>query len=181
MTSKQPGTMAFTGGPVLRNHVRQVERRDWWLWLCAVVVTLLLTAAVISFALPVLHVGGPAFNFAPVSDTILGLVGLVLLFDIYALYQHFQIQLVRKQLLERDELFRLITENAADMIAVVDVEGQRLYNSPSYERILGYSLQDLDTNPLAQIHPDDSEKVRKASLEAIRTGVGQSVEYRMRH
>jgi two-component system, cell cycle sensor histidine kinase and response regulator CckA len=181
MTSKQPGTMAFPGGPVLRNHVRQVERRDWWLWLCAVVVTLLLTAAVISFALPVLHVGGPAFNFAPVSDTILGLVGLVLLFDIYALYQHFQIQLVRKQLLERDELFRLITENAADMIAVVDVEGQRLYNSPSYERILGYSLQDLDTNPLAQIHPDDSEKVRKASLEAIRTGVGQSVEYRMRH
>jgi PAS domain S-box-containing protein len=180
-TSKQPETTAFAVSTDLRNRVRQVERRDWWLWSCAVVVTLLLTAAVISFALPVLHMGGSAFNSAPVSDTVLGLVGLVLLFDIYALYQHFQIQLVRKHMLERDELFRLITENAADMIAVVDVEGRRLYNSPSYERILGYNLQDLGTNSLAQIHPDDSEKVRKASLEAIRTGVGQSVEYRMRH
>jgi len=162
--------------------VRQVERRDWWLWLCAVAVTLLLTAAVISFGLPALHMHGSAFSFAPLSDTILGLVGLVLLFDIYALYQHFQIQLVRKHLLERDELFRLITENAADMIAVVDVTGRRLYNSPSYGRILGYKPDELEaTNSFAQIHPDDTEKVRKASAEAIRTGVGQTVEYRMRH
>jgi len=169
-------------GGDLNTGVRQLERRDWWLWLCAVVVTLLLTAAVIAFALPMLHLGGPTFNSTPVNDTILGLVGLVLLFDIHALYQHFQIQHVRKHLLERDELFRLITENAADMIAVVDVKGQRLYNSPSYERILGYKQEDLEgSNPLAQIHPEDTEKVKQASLEAIRTGVGQSVEYRMRH
>jgi two-component system cell cycle sensor histidine kinase/response regulator CckA len=180
-TSKQPETKALAAGPDLRNRTRQIERRDWWLWLCAVVITLLLTAAVISFALPVLHPAVSAFSFAPLSDTILGLVGLVLLFDIYALYQHFQIQVMRKHLRVRDELFRLITENAADMIAVVDVKGQRLYNSPSYQRILGYSLQELGTNPFAQIHPDDGEKVKKASLEAIRSGVGQSVEYRMRH
>ena len=180
-SSKQPLTSSFVVGPDIRRHVRQVERRDWWLWLCAVVVTLLLTAALISFALPALHIGAPALSFAPVSDTILGLVGLVLLFDIYALYQHFQINLVRKQLLERDELFRLITENAADMIAVVDVDGRRLYNSPSYERILGYTPQELGTNSLEQIHPDDCDKVKKASLEAIRTGMGQSVEYRMCH
>ena len=180
-SSKQPLTSSFVVGPDIRRHVRQVERRDWWLWLCAVVVTLLLTGALISFALPALHIGAPALSFAPVSDTILGLVGLVLLFDIYALYQHFQINLVRKQLLERDELFRLITENAADMIAVVDVDGRRLYNSPSYERILGYTPQELGTNSLEQIHPDDCDKVKKASLEAIRTGMGQSVEYRMCH
>jgi len=181
-TSKQPGSAAFSVGGALSGRVRQLERRDWWLWLCAVAVTLLLTAAVIAFALPMLHLGGSAFNPTPLSDTILGLVGLVLLFDIHALYQHFQIQVVRKDLLERDELFRLITENAADLIAVVDVKGKRLYNSPSYERILGYKPEDLkSTSSLAQVHPEDSEKVRKASLEAIRTGVGRTMEFRMRH
>jgi PAS domain-containing protein len=122
----------------LRERMRVVEKRDWWLWSCAVLITLLLTLAVISFVLPTLHARWPTFNSAPMGDTVLGLVGMVLLFDIYTVYQHFQVQQVRKQLIAREELFRLITENAADMIAVVSVDGERLYNSPSYEKILGY-------------------------------------------
>jgi two-component system, cell cycle sensor histidine kinase and response regulator CckA len=165
-----------------RERMRAVERRDWWLWLCAILITLLLTAAIISFVLPELHPHWSMFNSAPISDTVMGLVGLVLLFDIYTVYQHFQIQAVRKQLLEREELFRLITENAADMIAVVDVKGQRLYNSPSYEKILGYTSQDMEGSlAFDQIHPEDREKVHKAATEARLTGAGQSVEYRMRH
>ena len=31
---------------------------------------------------------------------------------------------------KREELFQIVTENAADMIALVDVKGNRLYNSP---------------------------------------------------
>jgi PAS domain S-box-containing protein len=166
----------------LRERMRVVERRDWWLWSCAVLITLLLTLAVVSFVLPAMHTRWPAFNAAPVGDTVLGLVGLVLLFDIYTVYQHFQIQLVRKQMVEREELFRLITENAADMIAVVDVKGNRLYNSPSYRKILGYTPEELEgTRPIDQIHPDDREKVLKAAMDARLTGVGQSVEYRIRH
>jgi two-component system, cell cycle sensor histidine kinase and response regulator CckA len=165
-----------------RARMLAVERRDWWLWLCAIFITLLLTAAILSFVLPELHSHWTMFNSAPISDTVMGLVGLVLLFDIYTVYQHFQIQAVRKQLLEREELFRLITENAADMIAVVDVRGTRLYNSPSYEKILGYTPQDMASSlPLDQIHPEDREKVEKAASEARQTGTGQSVEYRMRH
>jgi two-component system cell cycle sensor histidine kinase/response regulator CckA len=166
----------------LRERMRAVERRDWWLWSCAVLITLLLTLAVISFVLPTLHARWPAFNSAPVGDTVLGLVALVLLFDIYTVYQHFQVQQVRKQLIAREELFRLITENAADMIAVVGVNGERLYNSPSYEKILGYIPNEIEgTAGFEQIHPEDREKVKKAAVEARRTGVGQSVEYRMRH
>ena len=162
--------------------MRVVERRDWWLWSCAVLITLLLTLAVISFVLPTLHVRWPAFNSAPVGDTVLGLVAMVLLFDIYTVYQHFQVQQVRKQLIAREELFRLITESAADMIAVVSVTGERVYNSPSYEKILGYIPNEIEgTAGFEQIHPDDREKVQKAASEARRTGIGQSVEYRMRH
>ena len=31
---------------------------------------------------------------------------------------------------KKDEIFQAVTENAADMIALVDVKGRRLYNSP---------------------------------------------------
>src|SRR5260370_30054326 len=103
----------------LLDNLRAIERRDWWLWVCAVLISLLLTAAIVSFGFPGLHLRHSELNSIPLNDAILGLVGLVLLFDIYTVYQHFQIQAVRKQLIERAELFRLITENAADMIAVV--------------------------------------------------------------
>jgi PAS domain S-box-containing protein len=172
----------FIEGTGLRARMRVVERRDWWLWSCAVLITLLLTLAVVSSVLPTLHGHWPVLNSASASDTVLSLVGLVLLFDIYTAYQHFQIQGVRRALVEREELFRLISENAADMIAVVDVEGRRLYNSPSYGKILGYTKQDLEEMPsIEQIHPDDRERVDKAAQEARQTGAGQSVEYRMRH
>ncbi len=53
-----------------------------------------------------------------------GLLGMVLLFDLYTIYQQLQIHRIRRQLEAREKLFRLITENAADMIAVVDTEGK---------------------------------------------------------
>ncbi len=169
-------------GVSLRDRMKVVEQRDWWLWLCAVLITLLLTGAIVSFGLSALHLHRPDLNSAPLNDTILGLVGMVLLFDIYTVYQHFQIQAVRKQLMEREELFRLITENAADMIAVVDTTGHRIYNSPSYEKILGYTTQELHgTTALEQIHPEDREKVLQAAAEARRNGKGNNLEYRMRH
>src|SRR5216684_2423866 len=95
-----------TVGTSLRERMQVIERRDWWLWISAVLITLLLTGAVMSFGASALHMHRPEFSSAPLNDTILGLVALVLLFDIYTVYQHFQIQLVRKQLLEREELFR---------------------------------------------------------------------------
>jgi PAS domain S-box-containing protein len=169
-------------GVSLRERMRVVERRDWWLWLCAILITLLLTGAIVSFGFTALHLHRPDLNSSPLNDTILGLVAMVLLFDIYTVYQHFQIQAVRKQLVEREELFRLITENAADMIAVVDTTGHRLYNSPSYEKILGYTAKELGgTTAVEQIHPEDRDKVLQAAADARRTGVGTSLEYRMRH
>jgi len=166
----------------MRDRMLIIERREWWLWACAVLITLVLTVGIVSFGFPALHIHRPELNLSPLNDTILGLVGMVLLFDIYTIYQHFQIQEVRKELLRREELFRLITENAADMIAVVDSNGRRLYNSPSYQKILGYTDQELrSTNALDQVHAEDTEKVLKAAAEARRTGLGTALEYRMRH
>jgi len=78
--------------------------------------------------------------------------------------------------------FRLIGEHAADMIAVIDAKGNRLYNSPAYERILGYNPEELKKTPaFEQIHPDDRERVQKVAAQTVKTGRGQQVEYRMKH
>ena len=86
------------------------------------------------------------------------------------------------ELIRSEERFRLIAENAADLIAVVDLTGRRLYNSPSYEKILGYSPQELLRIPaFDQIHPEDLAKVTAAVQTIIATGGGQVLDYRMQH
>lgn len=165
----------------LRDRLRHIESREWSLWITAILVTLMLTFGIISMSIPVLRssIERPE---VPAEHVLRGLVATVLLFDLYAIYQQTRLFKVRTQFLENQELFRLITENAEDMIAVVDAQGHRLYNSPSYQRILGYTSAELSsTSSIEQIHPDDREKVIKAAAAARKTGVGERVEYRMRH
>jgi diguanylate cyclase (GGDEF)-like protein/PAS domain S-box-containing protein len=101
---------------------------------------------------------------------------------IFAACEEIRIYKIRQQTKKREELFQIVTENAADMIALVDVKGNRLYNSPAYRRILGYSAAELgETSAFEQIHPDDRFKVLEAAREARSTGVGRKLEYRIRH
>ncbi|MDP8973753.1 MAG: PAS domain S-box protein, partial [Actinomycetota bacterium] len=44
---------------------------------------------------------------------------------------------------ENEERFRLITENAHDLICMMDMEGRFVYVSPSYEAVLGYCTEEL--------------------------------------
>lgn len=79
-----------------------------------------------------------------------------------------------------DKLFRSIAENSADLVAVVDQTGHRIYNNPTYERLLGYTSEELkQTVSFQQIHPDDRPLVTQAAQKALETGVGQVIEYRM--
>jgi two-component system cell cycle sensor histidine kinase/response regulator CckA len=160
----------------------RTERREWWLWVAAMVVTLLLTTGVVSFIIPefAAHQGEVSWEYLP--QAVRGLIAVVLLFDVYAIYQQWQLYRIRRKLFEREELFRLISDNATDMIAVVDMEGHRLYNSFSYQTVLGYSPEELrSSSSLEQIHPDDRGRVERAADEARTTGIGQTLEYRIRH
>jgi PAS domain S-box-containing protein len=160
---------------------RQIEGREWWLWGFAVIVTIALTVAIVFLTFSNEHVRD-AQEWFDLREWVRGLAALVLLFDVYTVYQHLQLQRMRQQLAERDELFQLITENAADMIAVVDPTGQRLYNSPAYEKVLGYSSEELNSgSSLDQIHEADRDRLIEAAAKARTTGRGQRLEYRMRH
>jgi PAS domain S-box-containing protein len=81
-----------------------------------------------------------------------------------------------------EQLFRVMTENATELIALVDTKGNRLYNSPSYQSVLGYSPDELQgTWSMEQTHPDDRAKLLAAAAETKSTGVGKFIEYRLRH
>jgi PAS domain S-box-containing protein len=168
-------------GQTIRVGMQRIQRKEWWLWSSAAIITLLLTLGLLSFTFAWLHSTKLEIGNLDVTPTPRGLTGLVFLFYVYVVYQQLQIYRIRRRLLESDEVFRLITENAADMIAVVDENGRRVYNSPSYQRILGYSLEDLkNTEASDQIHPDDLPSVMDAAVHARATGIGRQIEYRMR-
>jgi two-component system cell cycle sensor histidine kinase/response regulator CckA len=174
-----PDSKAYS---TLETGIRKIERREWWLWATAILVTLLLTLGILALALPALSMTYIRIDPAELSTAVRGLVALVLLFDIYTVFQQVQIYRVRKMLVHREELFQLISENAADMIALVNPQGERLYTSPAYEKILGYTADELRRTPsFEQVHPEDRSQLQEAAREAFLGGPGRRIEYRMRH
>ena len=85
----------------LTHELRQIEKRDWWAWGYSVLVMLLLTFAVISFSLPALHQGLKTFFNIKVSDAVFGLIVLVIVFNVYTIYQQVLIKRLRRQLAEK--------------------------------------------------------------------------------
>ena len=78
---------------------------------------------------------------------------------------------------EQSEFFRLITENLDGFVAVLDLNGVRVYNSPSYVRLLG-NIKTAGTSSFVEIHPDDRDRVVQAFRKTVATGIGQHLEYR---
>lgn len=86
------------------------------------------------------------------------------------------------ELRQSEAYFRVIAENVGDLVSVVDARGARVYHNPSYERVLGISVEQLGrTAPVEHIHPDDQIKVLLATDRVLETGEAQEIIYRMRH
>ncbi|BDU75429.1 ATP-binding protein [Mesoterricola sediminis] len=89
------------------------------------------------------------------------------------LVAHFEI--TARKLLEVDlkasqDLFTLITQNIIDLVSIVDASGRRLFLSPSYERQLGYPLEELHRlDTLALVHPEDRPRL-ETMLERLFLG-----------
>src|SRR6266436_3878376 len=85
----------------LTQQLRQIEHRDWWAWGYSILVMLLLTFAVISFSLPALQQELKTFFNIKVSDALFGLIVLVVVFNVYTIYQQVLIKRLRLQLAEK--------------------------------------------------------------------------------
>lgn len=79
-----------------------------------------------------------------------------------------------EQLLTSEERFRGIFENAPTGISISDISGNFVQCNPAYERILGYSMEELHSVPFVSVvHPDD----RAANLAELERLVRQEVPY----
>jgi len=85
---------------------------------------------------------------------------------------------IENELKEQKEFFRVITENSLDFIAVLDLEGRRIYNNQAYARIFGDVKSLEGTDSFAEIHPDDRERLQRVFKDTVRTGQGQKSEFR---
>jgi hypothetical protein len=80
----------------LRAVLHQLDRRDWWRWAAAIMIMLLITAGVFALSLPNLKRG---FEDQQQLDlAVFGLLGLVLVFDVFSVYQQIEINRMRRQL-----------------------------------------------------------------------------------
>ena len=95
----------FTPQPVsgldpekFRVCLRKIQRRQWWLWSSAVAVTLLLTLCIASFSFPGLISPSQSPSSLDFNIAVRGLIGLVLLFNVYVIYQQLQIHRIQYHL-----------------------------------------------------------------------------------
>jgi diguanylate cyclase (GGDEF)-like protein len=94
----------------IQTTLKNLERRDWWLWWGAVVVMLLLTLAVVALAVPTLFRDQDSFFQFNMNQAVRGLVALVLLFNVYTIYQQILIKRLRRQIaMQMDTMIALNT------------------------------------------------------------------------
>jgi diguanylate cyclase (GGDEF)-like protein len=128
LESKGVTQLAVTGSPSheVQIAMRKMERREWWLWSSAVMVTMLLMIAIASFAFPALLTDGDPFYAFFLNQAVRGLAGLVLLFNVYVVYQQFQINRIRRQV--TDQIF------AVDKVEVL---AQEVYKVAVLDQVTG--------------------------------------------
>ncbi|MFW9867632.1 MAG: PAS domain S-box protein, partial [Candidatus Thorarchaeota archaeon] len=106
------------------------------------------------------------------NGEIVGLRGII--HDINKMYN------AEQKLIKSEEKYRLITENANDLIAVLDMDFHYLFINKNYES-LGYSKEDLlYQNSLEKVHPDDIKRAIKAFRKGVKRGGGME-ELRIKH
>ncbi len=89
-----------------------------------------------------------------------------------------------RQRLESEQRFRSLIENGTDLILILDAEGICRYTSPSQERLLGYSLNEvLGKGAFDWVHPEDIPAIAgvfERSLSSPRAHFTVP-EYRVQH
>jgi diguanylate cyclase (GGDEF)-like protein len=95
-SSALAGFGAYGAHPVETNP-RTLTRREWWLWLSAVAVTLLSALGFLLSSLPFLFLKSDHFYEMRSEQAVWGILSLLLLFNIWMVYRQWSFRRVRKQ------------------------------------------------------------------------------------
>jgi len=82
----------------------------------------------------------------------------------------------KEKLKEAEKKYRLITENAYDLISIFNEQLRFTYiNEKTHKRILGYKKEDMIGKPLWKfIHPDDFQRAYKIIKSRLKKGLGRA-------
>jgi diguanylate cyclase (GGDEF)-like protein len=121
-TVLEPDPSPAASLPELQAKLRKLERRDWWLWSMAVIVMLLLTFAVFTMSFPGLVLVDDPFFQASLNRAVRGLIGLVLIFNAYTIYQQITVKRLRRDFSKKIEEMRILQARAEEFeqLALVD-------------------------------------------------------------
>jgi diguanylate cyclase (GGDEF)-like protein len=94
----------------IRKDLQRLDRKQWWMWSSAVMIILLLTIGMASFSFPsLMRLGEGTYSFF-LSQAVRGLIGMVLIFSVYSVYQQYLINRIRGQLADQmDSMARVET------------------------------------------------------------------------
>ncbi|MEK7736404.1 MAG: PAS domain S-box protein, partial [Pseudomonadota bacterium] len=125
------------------------------------------------------------FSFSPYTDlpvsafTLAGLSAYVIGIGNIVFTQNRKLHDTREELRKSEEFFRLITENAGDLIALLDAEGHWVYAGPSYRHLLSDADLEAGSSALAHVHREDRDLVRAQLKKTFETGDAQEFSYRL--
>ena len=126
---------------VIRESLQYLDRRQWWLGSTTVAVVLLLTLCVASFAFPGILRGEDTFYSVYLNQAVRALVGLVLVFSVYLIYQQVQISKLRSQLGTQIESLAKVESLASEVYKLAALDQLTgLYNRRSGEQRLAEEM-----------------------------------------
>jgi len=89
-----------------------------------------------------------------------------------------------EEIIKNEKRFRALVEHGSDVLWILSKEGKLNYSSPSIEKVLGYTQQEIMEMDISKIlHPDDQEHVFSEIAESIEKP-GESIHVtpaRMKH
>lgn len=192
--SERPGPVQ---AELIRNNIRQIQRRQWQLWSSAVLVTLLLALGIASFAFPGILTQAEEFSWIYFDQAVRGLVGLVLIFNVYVVYQQLQVHRIQGQLSDQVEALGKLETRTEEVykLAVIDPL-TNLYNRRCGEQRLGEEIARsqrhltpltvlmIDINDLKRVndtlgHPAGDEMIKHFAERLQRAIRGSDVAVRL--
>jgi PAS domain S-box-containing protein len=115
-----------------------------------------------------------------VEAGIVGLVGLLLIIAVLML-DKVRRRRLEKQLAVSEAQYRLLAEQATDMISVHRADGVYTYASPASEALFDYRPEELvGKDPYDFFHPDDLDAIRKSHEASLQASSPQTLRYRLR-